>query len=206
MADANKLPLLDPLLVGPSTLSREYRKRRGEFDHKAVSKKNVEKYLEDGWLHDRKLKKTIRLKKEKVIDERLENRVWCLLYRMGFEELNQGRHFKIKFNRNKKLPVSEKQVDIFAKDGETVVIVECKASKEIKQKQLQKDIETFANLKSYFVKSIRAHYGPEFKPKILWLFVTENIVWSRPDKNRATGENIKILNRWHKHCYHEKKR
>ena len=37
------------------------------------------------------------------------------------------------------------------------------------------------------------HYGHGFKPKIIWLFVTENIIWSRPDRERAAGEHIRII-------------
>ena len=31
------------------------------------------------------------------------------------------------------------------------------------------------------------------KLKIIWLFVTENIIWSNPDKERAKGENIRVI-------------
>jgi DNA sulfur modification protein DndB len=40
---------------------------------------------------------------------------------------------------------------------------------------------------------VRKHYGPDIKLKFIWLFVTENIIWSGPDKERAAGENIRII-------------
>jgi len=194
VADENEIMLLNPLITDLSLLKSEYSsKRRKDFESKAVGKKNVEKYIQDGWIRDRKLKKTIRLKKEKSLDEKHENKVWCLFYQMGFQEMNQGRNFKIIFKRGRSSEYGEKQIDTFAKDDETVIVAECKASHEMKHRHLQKDIETFANLKSYFAKTIKQHYGPEYKPKILWLFVTENIIWSRPDKNRAKDEKIQII-------------
>ena len=193
MADENEIVLLDPLITDPSPLSSEYRKRRKDFEFKAVGNKNIEQYYQDGWTRDRKLKTKIRIRKRKVLDEIHENKVWCLFYQMGFLEMNQGRHFTIRFKRGRSSEYGEKQIDVFAKDDETAIVAECKASQEMKHRHLQKDIEAFANLKSYFAKTIKKHYGPDYKPKILWLFVTENIIWSRADKNRAKDENIQII-------------
>ena len=39
----------------------------------------------------------------------------------------------------------------------------------------------------------KKHYGENYKPKIIWFFFTSNIIWSKPDKQRATGANIKIV-------------
>ena len=73
------------------------------------------------------------------------------------------------------------------------MVAECKASSNPRRRSLQKDIEEFANLKGPIAASIKKYYGPTFKPKIIWLFVTDNIIWSKPDKDRAVGENIKII-------------
>jgi DNA sulfur modification protein DndB len=148
--------------------------------------------MSKGWEFDRKLKVKIRLKKLKPIDERLENRMWMLLYLLGYPEMNQGRNFRIRIRR-KGGNVSDKQIDIFAKDDETVVVAECKASNKLRRKSLQKDVEEFANLKGRIANSVKEYYGKSFKPKIVWLFVTENIIWSKPDKERAAGENIRII-------------
>lgn len=188
----NGVQLFNPLLTTKPTLSAEFRKRNKNFITKAVIKENVDYYLERGWEYDRKLKKKIRLKKLKGFDEILENKVWCLFYKMGYTEMNEGRYFKVKFKKNNNSEF-EKQIDVFAKDDETVVFIECKSSYELKRKLLQKDIESFANSKSYLSKSAKKHYGNNFKPKILWLFITENIIWTRKDKERAEAENIRVI-------------
>lgn len=134
----------------------------------------------------------VKLKKHKSQDENFENRVWLLFDQLGFEELNQGRNFTVKFKRGKQIE-GEKQIDMFAKDDETVIVVECKTSKELKKRSLQKDIEELANLKKMIANSIRQHYGKGFKPKIIWAFATANIIWSEADRNRAEGENIHVI-------------
>ena len=184
--------ILEPLLTDSKRLHVEAYKRRNTFEQISVLKIEVQSYLEDGWDLEKELTRKTRLKRPLTIDAQLENRMWTLLYQMGYQELNSGRNFTIQIER-KGAESIRKQIDVFAKDEETVVVAECKASEIIKRRSLQKDIEEFANLKSYLADSIRKHYGIGFRPKIIWLFVTQNIVWSKPDKERAVGENIRII-------------
>jgi hypothetical protein len=115
-----------------------------------------------------------------------------LLFKLGYPELSDGRSFTILIDRKGAEPL-RKQVDVFGKDDETVVVAECKASAKLTRRTLQKDIEEFANLKGPISSAVRSHYGTAVKLKIIWLFVTENIIWSTPDKQRALGENIQII-------------
>lgn len=184
--------LLNPLLVGINNLKREAVKRRNPYNLIAIKNDESQSYLDDGWVVEKTLKTKTRLKKQKPIDERLENRLWMLFYRIGYNELNQGRNFQIRINRNGS-DTLKKQIDVYAKDDETVIVAECKASNRLGKRSLQKDVEEFANLKGPLTLSIKNYYGNNFKPKIIWLFVTENIIWSRQDRERALSQNIKIV-------------
>lgn len=181
-----------PLVLQNSARATERRKRKNQFKNETISKTLVDEYVADGWTVERELLRTTRMKKPKEHDEVFENRVWLLFDQLGFSELNSGRQFKIRFSRSSDTDGS-KQIDVFAKDDETVVVVECKSAKVLRKKSLQKDIEEFANLKRKIANSIREHYGKEFKPKIIWMMATSNIVWSAPDKSRAQGESIQIV-------------
>jgi len=183
---------LGPLMTEPKRLRREAVRRRKVFEEKAVSPEVIEAHKADGWMIDRQLKRLTKVKREKEIDERLENRFWMLLFKLGYPELNDGRKFTVLIERRGADPL-RKQVDVFAKDDETVVVAECKASDRLSKRSLQKDLEEFANLKGPIANAIRKHYGGEFKPKIVWLFVTENIIWSKPDRERAAGEKVRII-------------
>lgn len=111
---------------------------------------------------------------------------------MGYPEISSGRNFKVRIDRKGAEPLY-KQIDILSKDDETVIVTECKASERVRRRSLQKDIEEFSNLKGPIANAVKKHYGSSFKPKIIWLFITSNIVWSEPDKQRAAGENIRII-------------
>ena len=57
----------------------------------------------------------------KPADEQLEDEVWSILAQMGFKEMSKARRFLIAFEDG--LP--PRQIDVFAKGDETVIIVEC---------------------------------------------------------------------------------
>lgn len=86
-----------------------------------------------------------------------------------------------------------KKIGVLAKDDETVIVTECKSSEKMGKRSLQKDLEEFGNLKGPISKAIKQHFGTEYKPKIIWLFVTNNIAWSQPDRQRALEQNINVV-------------
>jgi DNA sulfur modification protein DndB len=183
---------LSPLLTESSKLAREAVKRRKPIHVVSITSAQIPEHEAGGWELDRTLKRLTRMKREKAIDERLENRCWMLLYRLGYPEMNEGRQFTVEIERKGAEPL-RKQIDVFAKDDETVIVAECKASEKLTRRSLQKDIEEFANLKGPIANAIRKHYGVAVKLKVIFLFITENIIWSAPDKQRAVGENIGIV-------------
>lgn len=191
MAD-NVTTQLGPLLTDPSHLGREAVRRRKPFDEKSISAAQIPEFEEDGWQQDRQLKRVTKMKREKAVDERLENRFWMLLFRLGYPELNEGRSFSVLIERKGAAPL-RKQIDVFGKDAETVVVAECKASEKLTRRSLQKDVEEFANLKGPISNAVRAHYGGSSKLKVIFLFVTDNVIWSAPDRQRALGQNIGVI-------------
>ena len=183
---------LSRLLLDLPRLRREAVKRRKVFDERSINPEELARYLAETWQVERELKRKIKIRREKPLDERLENRFWMLLFKMGYPEMNEGRAFTIRIERRGAEPL-RKQIDVFAKDDETVIVAECKASEKMVKRSLQKDIEEFANLRGPIAAAIHKHYGGAFRPKIVWMFVTENIIWSKPDRERAAGGNIRVV-------------
>lgn len=182
--------LLYPILDKAVDLRKEYRLRNTKFDQKRIKSLEIDEYMAADWFVYKKQKGSAVVRREKKIDERLENLWWVLLYKMGYSELNSGRKFRIKMKRRNDQE-GEKQIDVFASDDETVIIAECKSCERLKKRSLQKDIEEFGALKGDIAASVKAFYGKDYKPKILWFFVTENIIWSEEDIARANVHKIK---------------
>lgn len=183
---------LAPLIVDSAQLRRESIRRRKPFDEKTVHPDTLPDHEAEGWIVDRKMRRKTKVRREKVVDERLENRFWMLLFKLCYPELNEGRSFTVRIERKGAEPL-RKQIDVFGRDEETVIVAECKACEKLTRRSLQKDLEEFCNLKGPIANAVNKHYGKGFKPKIIWLFVTENIIWSRPDRERAAGGNVRII-------------
>ena len=181
------------MLSEPSKIRREAATRRKKDQYVSVSNAEVPRHLNAGWEVAKPLKLRTRIRKPWSHDEQLENRMWLLLFLLGYPELSGGRQFQVTIKRPNAAPY-RKQIDVLAKDDETVIVAECKSSeKTATRRSLQKDLEEFASLKGPISRAVKSHYGNQFKPKIVWLFVTNNIVWSHPDTQRAIGSNINVV-------------
>ena len=110
---------------------------------------------------------------------------------MGYERLN-GKRFTIQFDRDDGSR-GRKQIDAFACDAETAFVIECKSREERGRRSLQKDLLETQALQNYIRKSIFGLYGHSAKPKIIWAYATQNIIWSEPDVERAGDSGITIL-------------
>lgn len=169
----------------------EYARRSKPYDEESVEIPLRASREADGWYLQRENKHSVRMRKPKRFDEVIENRFWNILYRFGYAELNKGRHFRVVVGKGE--AATEKQVDVFAKDDETIVVAECKACQAPTKRSLLKDLNEFAGLMKPMAEAIRKHYGASFKPKIIWCFVTDNIRWSNEDLKRAIDHNINVI-------------
>lgn len=182
---------LSPLLQTPGALKAEYRKRQSPNIFENVHPADEQKYLEQGWQVHRRGTKRLRMKCAKPHSNALEDRAWCLFYRMGYPEVG-GRGFKVKYHRADNT-IGVKQVDVFAKDDETIIVGECKSRDSRGRRSLQKDLHETESLQGPIARAIRSHYGRDFKPKVIWLYFTPNIIWSEPDLERASAINIRVI-------------
>ena len=121
----------NPLRLGPVVSDRndkisEYKRRRPRTLQKRIDALKAIPFIEqEGWQEKRKLPGgRVIIEKTKLHDEVLENRFWCVLYQFGFEELNAGRNFQIQVTSEGHRV--EKQIDVFGKDGDIIVVAECK--------------------------------------------------------------------------------
>ena len=129
----------DGLVSGEEARS-VYVSRSKSVDEKTVSAASdnalatkVQGEKQDGWSVAKNNKKSVRVTKPKPADRQLEDDVWSLLFKLGFKEFNADRNFTIKLGPN----APARQIDIFAKDDETVFIVECTHSQEQNPKSIK---------------------------------------------------------------------
>jgi len=182
---------LSPLLVDEVALRAEFKRRRSPTILKDFHPADVGEMAAEGWSTFKVKKKAVTMSRPKAHDVLLEDRAWCLFKGMGYGTLNGGR-FNIEFLYNAG-GVGRKQIDVYAADEETVIISECKSKESRGRKSLDKDIKETIFLQSYIRNSIYSLYDGKPKPKIIWLYITNNIIWSESDVKRAEEGRIYIV-------------
>ncbi|HCD05060.1 MAG TPA: hypothetical protein DEQ60_07015 [Methylophaga sp.] len=183
---------LNPLIDQLVELRREYRRSNSIWDLKSVPLEEVESFVADGWIVHRRLKRVAKLQKERLLLERLENKWWILLYKMGYPEMNSGHEFRI-ITKPRAGDGADYSVNVFARDDETVIVSKCYTCEKLRTRNLQKEVDEFAARKGALSNAIKKFYGKEFKPKIIWFVVTENIIWPDAVQQDAKRQNIRIV-------------
>ena len=191
----DQYPLMGPVVSGDEIPS-ELRRRKRKYVSKAISgssKKLIAEKVKleeaDGWRTVRKNAKSTRMDKAKPADEQFEDEVWGILAQMGFKEMSRGRQFTIAVEDG--LP--PRQIDVFAKDDETVVIVECTRCDTPRKKGMAHLIEKIRAIRENLLKSVRKTYGKEARLKVKYVIATRNISWSDVDLAKCEAAQITVI-------------
>lgn len=147
----------------------------------------LEELEEEGWeyVKDYADSKFVKVRKEKPFYERFEDQIWLLFFQMGFKHLNRDANFKMNYDFNN--PDFTQQIDVFAADDETILIVECKSSEDLNEVQFKKDIEKLHGQMEGLRKCALKQY-PGRKVKFIW--ATHNCIMSAKDIKRLQEWDI----------------
>jgi DNA sulfur modification protein DndB len=187
MIEDQKINLLSRLVSGKD-VNRDLAVRRQDYLYESISIRKpylIQEMTEDGWEQVREYKTSVKLRKLKSRDIQCEDKVWTLLALMGFKVMNKDRNFHLPFNLKENLT---QQIDVFAKDDETVLIIECKTSEKNKLGDFKKDLEATAGQIDGLIKSVRALFPGE-NLKIKYLLATQNYWLGDQDKERLKNIN-----------------
>lgn len=183
MDDKLRIQLLAKLVSDDDILSLNPI-RKNKYEIKSLQnhyKDQIAQALAEGWEIDREFKTTVRLRKSKYRDVYFEDRVWSLFASLGFHTMNRDRQFRLPCD--KKNPNLTQQIDVFAKDDESILIIECKSALKPCKGDFKKELDAIKGNYKEIVDSIKGLY-PGTKPKIKYILATENYTLSEPDKQR----------------------
>src|SRR5258706_6550612 len=162
-------------------------------DFKTVRQPLVAEELAKGWTVAQVNASTSRLSKPKSHDKVLEDRVWTLMYRMGFSDLSgAGGAFQLLNANDPKGP--DNQIDVVAIDSEVAFAVECKSSENPKKFA---DFSTVrakhVALKDKFSRSVAAQIPADHKRVSRFAIWTSKIIMSENDRIRANTAGVTLL-------------
>ncbi|RQO65187.1 hypothetical protein DBR43_30500 [Pedobacter sp. KBW06] len=174
-------------LITDTDITRELRIKKPDSYFESVSNSSalLKEKLSLGWELKAELKTKTRIYKKKPSDIAFEDKVWTLFALLGFKLLNKDRHFHIPYD--KRDCNLTHQVDVFAKDDETVLIIECRSTSKDKIGDFKQELEAMKSKKSGIINTISALF-PTTKPKFKYILATSKLGVSDNDQLRL--ENI----------------
>jgi len=162
-------------------------KRKNMYIEDKQRKVALQELEEEGWeyVKDYADPKFVKVRKEKPYDEQFEDTVWLLFAQMGFTHLNKDRNFKMTYDYQN--PDFTQQVDVFAADDETILIVECKSAETRKDGVFKKEIEALHGQMDGLRKTALKQF-PGRKVKFIW--AVNNYIMSAKDIQRMQEWDI----------------
>ena len=157
---------------------------------KQVKNDALQLEINDGWKEVKRNKsgKIVTVKKDKKPSDVFENKIWMIFYKMGFTHMNLDNDFVIDLKGNKK------QIDVFAMDDETCLLIECKSSTTLERtSNFKQELESIHGYYSDACAAIKEHYGDR---KFKFIFATENYVIAddSSDAKRMNSFGIYYMN------------
>jgi DNA sulfur modification protein DndB len=162
-------------------------------EFKSVRNPLVDDEVSQGWTVVKKGRSTTRLNKAKSHDKRLEDRVWTLLYRMGFKHLSgQGGAQLLVDGREPDGP--DNQIDVVAVDDEVAFAIECKSCETPRKfADFSKDLGKHVAQRERFTRGIREKISVENKRSAVFAFWTSGMILTENDRARANAEHVQLL-------------
>jgi DNA sulfur modification protein DndB len=180
--------------VSPVEQLRGLASRRAKpDDFKSVRHPLVEEETAKGWTVAKKSRTTTRLRRAKSHDKALEDRVWTLMYRMGFTFLcEQGGAHQLLNADDPESP--NNQIDVVAIDNEVAFAIECKSSaKPRKFGDFSGDLAKHVAIRERFARSVREQFSPGSKRPSVFAFWTSGLIVTDTDKTRAESERVPMF-------------
>lgn len=177
-----------------SSLKALARKKAQQFVMQTVDPLLVDKFIEQGWDVERRLKRSVRMKRMKSHGILLEDRVWSLLYRMGFCYLPAEGGATIQINpTDPSSPITK--LDGAAIDSEVGIAIECKSSSSLaKRTSFQEELGKFVKVRHPFTTAVRKQFNSSSKRQIGLAMFMSNSILSENDLLRANNDKVTVFN------------
>ena len=184
--------MLDNIVSADQLRGLASRKAKSD-DYKSVRHTLVDEELGKGWIAHKRSKTTTRVRRGKAHDKHFEDRVWTLLYRMGFQYLSaQGGAFLLVNPNEPKGP--DNQIDVVAIDDEVAFAIECKSSENPRRfADFSKDLAKHVGLRERFTRAVREQIPSANKRPSIFSIWSRNISPSENDEKRAAADNVSLL-------------
>ncbi len=154
-----------------SSLGKLYKSKKSDYYIRNVDHNLAEGMIKEGWEEIGQLKTKTKLRKLKSHSTKFEDDMWCQLYELGYRCLNISNDFRLNFGKDL---LEKKQIDVFAVNEDSILLIECKSSQTpSKAPSLKTEFESLENKLQGFSKTLEQLFGRS--RKIKYIFATRNL-------------------------------
>jgi DNA sulfur modification protein DndB len=165
------------------------RRKSRDQDFHTVRNSDVSECLDQGWEVQRKNKTTTRLVRPKSNDRLLEDRVWSLLYVMGFTHLSGEGSAFLRLNE------AAHHLGHVGLDPDIAISVRCKsADAPRKDPKFSDFLEAHGVLRERFANAVNAQFPSDHKRVPVLAVFTWNLLLSDREIEKADDQKVVLLN------------
>ena len=172
-------------LVKEKELKADLKVRNSTVIRQTVDKLLLPKFEGTEWVLEKENKKSVVLKKPKTHHGLFEDRVWTIFAKMGFTTMGKP-DIRLPYTDDDSIP--GKQIDVFAADSETIIVVECKSAEDMKKYHFSKELNEYEKVIAGGNKVLKKEFSKAHKIK--YIFATNNIILSENDRKRLADLNM----------------
>lgn len=168
MAHETSMADLYERLVPVKAIAREVRQRLSRNQVQSVARSSIEAYEQDGWTVDRRLRRTVKMRKPKAHDTAFRDRVWSTFARLDFDLMNRGDGIELEIGAGGK----KQHVSVLAGDDEVILIIECFSSDTLRTTHLRHELQSVVDSREEIVKFMRRQFPAR---KVKFIIATNNL-------------------------------
>lgn len=155
--------LLRDQMLAARSIPAEVRRRMSPYSFTTVQPRDIPTKEADGWVVDKRNKKSVKMRRPKPHDVAFEDRVWAAFAKLRFTLLNKDRSFIVRYGST---AGETQQVDVFAADAEVVLVVECKSTESIRIAQFKQEVEAIQGQRPGLLTELKKEF-PNHKVKFV---------------------------------------
>lgn len=171
-------------LIAEKSIAAETRKKLSQYIFVTVPPARQSQLETDGWVLDRRLKRSVVMRRTKPHDVLFEDRVWATMARLQFQHLNKSGTSIPPF---RKATGEVRKFNVFAADDEVALVFECRSNQTPATSTFRQEIETIQETRGRIIRALKSTVPDR---KVKFVLATNNFGVSESTADRIKEADI----------------
>jgi DNA sulfur modification protein DndB len=166
------------------------RARARELETKTIHSSLAQEAVSEGWTFDKKNRLSVRLKRKKNLQASLEDRVWTLLYKMGFGYLSLSGGAKL---FDPKHSDGGRSIDVVGINEDIALAIDCICFESFGEHPITQRLEDLAAIRALFSRVANNQFYHEKKQQAVLAIFAANVRLTGRDRERAKEDGVVVF-------------